>query len=613
MRKFLIIIVISFVSVSVFSQFHISFSSGYNIPFQKNNTWLPYQNLTYYEYYNINHDTTISGHYNLYKIDSNSKNLDIKFNTGLQYSIGINYIFKKYFGFDVQYIYNNDSISFFDNICKKNIGHFYERTDNTYYSDDTKLYMHVLNSITRRYQFGIIFQYPLKNNFVPYIKTSIGLNDTKIRIRSKPELYRYLNIVEQFYGKISKSYALTLGLKKTFKNIDLFAEAVYDLYSYSPVKGKITRSLNTNDIEFTNDSMLIENLANYPQYNCDFVFNSNKRIKPSLNLNTLSFNIGFQYKIPTSKDDFIWLKNNFISHLFFEFDKGYALAMDKKSLPMPYSNITTEYYDSKEPIYDPTWNSPGHLRYYIEKTVLKRKNNSMNFATGFTSSASIGYNFSKYFAAIFNYKYNNTTSDKHKKSTIATDVLFDSNFGMYVPEYSDYLFELDSLIFDFSSNNNSYYLMGMFQYPLLEKITPFIKLGLGISKHVIQINKKYKEYAYYSTGEIHIYSYKEKYYDSFSLSKQISLGAKFKIVNNLYLTSEAIFTFENYKPTKVFVYDYYDDSNTFQFDMDLVNDEYYANPSNSIYIDGRNIRDRYKNTFAMSTICFQLGIQYLIK
>ena len=38
-----------------------------------------------------------------------------------------------------------------------------------------------------------------------------------------------------------------------------------------------------------------------------------------------------------------------------------------------------------------------------------------------------------------------------------------------------------------------------------------------------------------------------------------------------------------------------------------------ANPSNSIYIDGRNIRDRYKNTFAMSTICFQLGIQYLIK
>jgi len=359
--------------------------------------------------------------------------------------------------------------------------------------------------------------------------------------------------------------------------------------------------------------MLIENLANYPQYNCDFVFNSNKRIKPSLNLNTLSFNIGFQYKIPTSKDDFIWLKNNFISHLFFEFDKGYALAMDKKSLPMPYSNITTEYYDSKEPIYDPTWNSPGHLRYYIEKTVLKRKNNSMNFATGFTSSASIGYNFSKYFAAIFNYKYNNTTSDKHKKSTIATDVLFDSNFGMYVPEYSDYLFELDSLIFDFSSNNNSYYLMGMFQYPLLEKITPFIKLGLGISKHVIQINKKYKEYAYYSTGEIHIYSYKEKYYDSFSLSKQISLGAKFKIVNNLYLTSEAIFTFENYKPTKVFVYDYYDDSNTFQFDMDLVNDEYYANPSNSIYIDGRNIRDRYKNTFAMSTICFQLGIQYLIK
>jgi hypothetical protein len=49
---------------------------------------------------------------------------------------------------------------------------------------------------------------------MPYIKTSIGLNDTKIRIRSKPELYRDLNIVEQYYGKISKSYAFTFGMKK---------------------------------------------------------------------------------------------------------------------------------------------------------------------------------------------------------------------------------------------------------------------------------------------------------------------------------------------------------------------------------------------------------------
>ena len=450
---------------------------------------------------------------------------------------------------------------------------------------------------------------------MPYIKTSIGLNDTKIRIRSKPELYRDLNIVEQYYGKISKSYAFTFGMKKKIKNIDLFAEAVYNLYSYSPVKGKITRSLNTNNIEFTNDSLLIDYMANYPQYNCDFVFNSNERIKPSLNLNTLSFNIGFQYKIPTSKDDFIWLKNNFLLPLFFEINKGYAWAMDNKALPMPYTNLILEFYDSKEPIYDPAWNSQSHMHYYTEKTVVKRKKNSMNFATGFTTSISAGYNVSRYFAAIFSYKYNNTNSDFKNKQTIATKVVFDSNYGMYVPEYSDYLFELDSLIFDFSSKNNSYSLMGMFQYPLSDKIMPFIKVGFGVSSHLIQVNKDYKAYEYYTgiSGNIETLSYKEKYYDNISFSKQISLGTKLKILNNLYLTSEAFFTFENYKPNKVLIYNYHQNENVFQFDFDLTKDDYNANTLNSTFINGYNIENRYKNTFAMSTIAFQLGLQYIIK
>lgn len=614
--KYFILIIIALFPITVLPQWHISFSTGYNFPLQKNNTWLPYQDLTYYKYYKLLQDTSTTQHYYLYKLDNTVKNAKIKFNTGFQYSVGINYIFKKYFGLEIQYASNNDSLSFSKNIFQKHIGNIYENTYQSYYYD-TMLYSHVLNSTTRRYQFGIIFQYPLKDNLFPYLKTSIGLNDTKIRIRSKPYFMQEYAMVEEYYAKLSKSYSFTLGLKKTYKNIDIFAEAIYNLYSYSPDKGKIMNDKNINDndknIEFTSDSILLNGFTNYPQYYSDYVFNSNKRIKPSLQPNTLSFNMGFQYKIPSSKDDVKWLNDNFISHLFFELDKGYAFAIDKKLLPMPYVNMTLEYYTSKEPIYDPSWNSPNHLRYYTEKTVLKRKNNSMNFATGFTTSASVGYNFGKYFAAIFNYKYNNTTSDKHKKNTIATDVIFDSNFGMYVPEYNDSLFLLDSLKFDFSSKNNTYSFLGMFQYPLSEKITPFIKLGLGISTHVIQVNKIYKEYAYYSTGEIKVYTYKEKYYDSFSFSKQISLGAKFKIVNNLYLTSEAIFTFENYKPTKVLIYDYYQDGYTFQFDMDLTNDDYASNPLNAKYIpDGYNVLNHYKNIFSMSTICFQLGIQYSI-
>lgn len=596
------------------SQWHISFSSGYNFPLQKNNTWAPYQNLTDINYYNIVYDTTGSYDLVLYKIDNSYKNEKIKFNTGFQYSIGVSYIFKKYFGFDLQYTYNNDSLSFSKNNFQKRFGNITILPDQSYGTYDINIYSHVLNSTTRRYQLGIIFQYPFKNNLVPYIKTSIGLNDTKIKIRSKPYSWSNMNIIEEYYSRLTRSYSFTLGLKRSYKNIDIFAEAVYNLYSYSPDKGKILNNdFEDPNIEFTNDNYLIDAFSKYPNYYIDSVFYSNKRIKPSFQLNTLSFNIGFQYKIPSSKDDVKWLKDNFISHLFFEFDKGYAWAIDKKTLPMPYANMTAECYVSKEPIYDPSWNSPNHLRYYIEKTVLKRKNNSMNFATGFITSASIGYNFNKYFAAIFNYKYNYTATDKHEKSTIAIEVIYDPNFGMDVPEYNASLSSLDSLKFDFTSKNNTYSFLGMFQYPFSDKITPFIKLGVGISTHIIQVNKMYKLYAYYSIGEVRLYPYKEKYYDSFSFPKQISLGAKFKIVNHLFLTSQAIFTFENYKPSKVFIYDKYEDGYNYQFDMDLTDDEYHANPLNTIYTpDPYNVLYRYKTTFSMSTVSFQLGLQYSI-
>ncbi|OFX39505.1 MAG: hypothetical protein A2X08_09955 [Bacteroidetes bacterium GWA2_32_17] len=621
--KPLILILFTIFYLSSQAQLFLEISNGYAIPIKKSTLPTPWQNLTTYNYYKQSNSGV-----ELIENDTSYNDIKKSFGVGYNVSGGLTYFFNKYLGLNLGYTYSNDSLTFSKNKYQKSFTFITEYLSHNISSNITEI-DYSINSINHKLFAGITLQLPV-NKFVPYVKGGITVNNRTLLIKSTyiydsyngyhPYAYPRVNnyIVEEYTNPWKLSYSASIGSKYNFKNFAVFFETSFIFDKFKPSKGKIKEvyledhTLDSkvpkvgDNITFLDKSEANSQTLGYeidpwlntsPGYNNTY---STNRINNSYNFSLVNFSIGIQYKIPSNKTEFLKLNESFISHLFFEISNGYAFSLQKKKLPIPYFNGSENAYLTKEPLYD----SINHYyRYFTDHTTIKNNPAKMNFGTGYNINGSIGYYIGKYLGLSITYNYNNSQDDFNNKR--AYNYAAGNDYYGNIQGKSEF-------IFTFYSINKSYILNSILQYPISKHITPFIKLGLSRSTHVIYVNNTNINTDIWSAGSDEFGS-KEKYYGSYSLGYVLSFGTKYNIKNFSFLF-ECRFVFDKYSPPKLYSYNYYCKYSTGTYGSVPPDHKTELEDYNGFdnTIQNSMPETRYKNTFAFSTISLNLGVQYTL-